>query len=61
MLGIVCLPEVIAAGVLVWAGVGLLIDTLRCRRSRADILERLQRFQSSSLADEAERWLHRQP
>ena len=46
-------------GLLVWGGVTLLIDA-RARRLRPDLTERLLPYQPTSIADEAERWLHRQ-
>jgi hypothetical protein len=48
----------VAVGILVWAGVTLIIDA-RLRRRRPDLAERLRPFQPK-VADEAEVWLRRQ-
>jgi hypothetical protein len=53
-------PAVMAVGVLVCAGAGLLLDAWRCRHPPADLLEHLQAFSPASVADEAERWLQSQ-
>jgi len=55
--GVLISPLVIAVGIMVWAGAAFLVDAWRCRHPAADLLERLERFQPPSVADEAQRWL----
>ena len=49
----------VVVGMLVWAGVTLIIDGWIHRRHRPDLAERLRPFQPS-VGDEAEVWLRRQ-
>jgi len=46
----------VVAGLLVWAGAALIIDSFSGRR-RPDLAERLKPYQPRSVGDEAERWL----
>ncbi len=55
--GVLISPLVIAVGIVVWAGAAFLLDAWHCRHPAADLLERLERFQPPSVADEAQRWL----
>jgi hypothetical protein len=50
----------VAVGLLVWAGATLLIDAAWRRPGRPGLTERLRPYQPSSLADEAQDWLHQQ-
>lgn len=50
----------IAAFVLLWAGVTLLIDAWQRRPRRPTLAERLQDFAERSLTWEAQDWLHAQ-
>jgi hypothetical protein len=52
----------VVVGLLVWAGVTLLIDDWirRTRRPRRHLVQRVQPYHRRSLADEAERWLRGQ-
>jgi hypothetical protein len=47
----------IVAGLLTWAGATLLLDAWWRRWSRPDLAERLQPYQTGSIADDAQRWL----
>jgi hypothetical protein len=53
-------PAAIALGILVIASVSMLFDAWRCRHPAADLLERLDAYPSTRIADEAQRWLDRQ-
>ena len=55
--GVLLAPVVIAVGIALWAATSFVIDAWRCRHPAADLLERLNRFQPPSVADEAQRWL----
>ena len=55
--GVLLSPVVIAVGIALWAAGAFFIDAWRCRHPAADLLERLNRFQPPSVADEAQRWL----
>jgi hypothetical protein len=50
------MPVLAVAGLLVWAGAALIIDSLTGRR-RPDLAERLRPYQPRSVGHEAERWL----
>jgi hypothetical protein len=50
------MAALVVAGLLVWAGAALIIDSFTGRR-RPDLAERLQPYQPRSVGDEAERWL----
>jgi hypothetical protein len=58
--GVLISPLVIAAAIMLWAGAAFLLDAWHCRHPAADLLERLERFQPPSVADEAQRWLRGQ-
>jgi hypothetical protein len=58
--GVLISPLVIAAAIMLWAGASFLLDAWHCRHPTADLLERLERFQPPSVADEAQRWLRGQ-
>jgi hypothetical protein len=49
----------VVTGLLIWAGVTLLIDAWHWRHLRPDLVDRLAPYQPT-VADDAERWLHRQ-
>jgi hypothetical protein len=57
--GVLLAPVVMAAGILLWAGIALLTDAWHCRRPSIDVAERLGPFQPS-LADEVQEWLRQQ-
>ena len=50
---------ILIAALLVSAGATLLIDAWLRARARPDLAERLQRFHHMSIAEQAERWLHK--
>jgi hypothetical protein len=58
--GILLSPVALAVGILLWAAAGFAIDRWRCRHPSQDLLERVQSFPKTSVADEAEHWLRSQ-
>jgi hypothetical protein len=57
--GVLLAPFLMAAGILVWAGIALLTDAWRCRRTSIGVADRLGPLQPS-VADEVQEWLRRQ-
>jgi hypothetical protein len=53
-------PAVMALGILAVASVSMLLDAWHCRHPAADLLERVDAYPSTRIADEAQRWLDRQ-
>jgi hypothetical protein len=53
-------PVVLAIGILVVAAVSLLLDTWRCHHPSSELLERVDSYPSTRIADEAQWWLDRQ-
>jgi hypothetical protein len=53
-------PVALVAGILVWIGTTLILDSWWRRERRRDLAERLRPFQPASLAEEAQQWLDEQ-
>jgi hypothetical protein len=53
-------PAAMALGVLIIASVSMLVDAWHCRHPAADLLQRVDAYPSTRIADEAQRWLDRQ-
>lgn len=49
-----------ALGIVVWAAASFLVDAWHCRHPAADLLERVEAYPVTSIADEAQWWLDRQ-
>jgi hypothetical protein len=52
-------PAVLAFGILMVAAVSLLLDIWRCHHPSSDLLERVDAYPSTTIADEAQWWLDR--
>ncbi len=53
-------PFAMALGIVVWAAASFLVDAWHCRHPAADLLERVEAYPVTSIADEAQWWLDRQ-
>ena len=53
-------PLAMAAGILIWATASFLVDAWRCRHPSTELIERVDAYPSTTIADEAQCWLHRQ-
>jgi hypothetical protein len=53
-------PAALALGILVIASLSMLVDAWHCRHPAADLLERVDAYPSTRIADEAQWWLDRQ-
>ena len=60
VVGLLVLPVVMAAALLVCGAVSLLSDVWRCHHPRGDAAEPFLAFGPMSIAEEAERWLKAQ-
>ena len=53
-------PVAMAAGILIWATASFLVDAWHCRHPSAELMERVDAYPSTTVADEAQWWLDRQ-
>jgi hypothetical protein len=53
-------PFAMALGIAVWAAAAFLLEAWHCRHPAADLLERVDAYRVTSIADEAQWWLDRQ-
>jgi hypothetical protein len=53
-------PAVLALGILIWASASFLSDAWHCRHPSAELMERVDAYPSTTIADEAQWWLDRQ-